>query len=272
MQLSLPSPHYFPHKSPLLECAVLLMIQKLLRLLLRGRNVLLPNCCSKAANLLFCWCQKKWGMLAFFFCLFTWITRAGQSEGDGHGRYERRDPQTFLSWRLLPWHLHTITGGDLGVSSRDRKAGDVSALAVCKNTQSAAWVWARRHIQLRLHPPWAQEGPILELFEFILVILLSQGFWLPTHSGRLFQPPSTLGDVGWDLFLALKRNLFPLCYLFDQALRKPCFMTAAIHLRISPLLIKHGRSGEGSAHSHHVTRRHFLPVCYKAAYSPVWWR
>lgn len=56
MLLSLPSWDYFQCKSLLLECAVLIMTQKLLWLLLWGmisfcsnaqRNVLLPNCCSR---------------------------------------------------------------------------------------------------------------------------------------------------------------------------------------------------------------------------------
>lgn len=50
---------------------------------------------------------------------------------------------------------------------------------------------------------WAWEGAVLGLFEFIPVILLSHGLWLPVHSGRHF------GGVGWGVFLVLKINLFP---------------------------------------------------------------
>lgn len=62
MLFSLPSWDYFQCKSLLLECAVLIMTQKLLWLLLWGmisfcsnaqRNVLLPNCCSSQLICLF---------------------------------------------------------------------------------------------------------------------------------------------------------------------------------------------------------------------------
>lgn len=108
MLLSMSSLDYFQCKSLLPECVVLTMIQKLLLLLLQGmiyfcsnaqRNVLLPNCCSKAANLLFFWCQEKWGMLALFF-VFICITWAGQSE-------------------LLPWHFCTIMGGTFLQGNKD---------------------------------------------------------------------------------------------------------------------------------------------------------
>lgn len=72
------------------------------------------------------------------YFLFVWITWAKQREGDGGGWDERRDLHALLSCRLLPWHLCAIIGGYLGLSSRERKGGGISALAVCKTTQDGS--------------------------------------------------------------------------------------------------------------------------------------
>lgn len=167
MLLSMSSLDYFQCKSLLPECVVLTMIQKLLLLLLQGmiyfcsnaqRNVLLLNCCSKAANLLFFWCQEKWGMLALFF-VFICITWAGHSE-------------------LLPWHLCTIMGGTFLQGNKD--GGFLPFLL-------------RRHPGSGLEGTF-KSGSILPgmrgsrpgtVWAFH-VILLSHEFWLSTRSWRQF--------------------------------------------------------------------------------------
>lgn len=141
------------------------------------------------------------------------------------------------------------SSGDIWVSPpRKERLGAFLPLLFAGLLKMAAWVWAWRHVQVWVHPEH-EKVPSWDCWNLFLLFcfLMGSGF-----------PCAQEGD-----------NLFPVYYLFDQALRKPCFMTATMHLHVSLLLIKCGRCSEGSAHNHHLTRRHFLAACYEAAYSPV---
>lgn len=231
MLLSLPSWDYFQCKSLLLECAVLIMTQKLLWLLLWGmisfcsnaqRNVLLPNCCSRQLICLFCQCQVKWGIpvLVFIF-LGSW---SRQSEGHGSGwMREGTCSPSELSNPLCP------SPGDMGVSPPWGARLEAFLLLTLLSFSLGLGPEA----PLGLGPSWEWGGSILGLFELIPFILLSQEFWLPTPSGKCSQHPSTLGGVGWNLFLTLKRNLFSVYHFFYQDLRKPWLISAA-HISVSP--------------------------------------
>lgn len=218
MLLSMSSLDYFQCKSLLPECVVLTMIQKLLLLLLQGmiyfcsnaqRNVLLPNCCSKAANLLFFWCQEKWGMLALFFCIYL----------------------HYLCWaeRASPRHLCTSMGGTF---LQGKKDGGYFCPFYSEGSLGLA---LKAHSSLGPSSQ-AWEGLILELFEFFMLFCFLMGSGFPhTHEDILALVCPLWCWLGCVPMLKVK--LFPVDYFFDQVLRKLNFITAAMHLDWSRQLI-----------------------------------
>lgn len=147
MLFSLPSWDYFWSKSLLLECAVLIMTQKLLWLLLWGmisfcsnaqRNVLPPNCCSSQLICLFP--SVRWNEAFLLSVLFIWAAWSRHREG----LVGVRDLQPFSA---LPQHW-----GCWGVPSMGRKAGGISVPVFWDIAQMSAWVWAWRPLQVWLHP------------------------------------------------------------------------------------------------------------------------
>lgn len=196
MLFSLPSWDYFQCKSLLLECAVLIMTQKLLWLLLWGmisfcsnaqRNVLLPNCCSSQLICLFPQCQVQWGIPALGFIYLpeaAWGPWEGLVWGEG--------PPALLSSGISLAPLPQLWGhrGVPHVHFCPRFWGHCSGVSLGLSLEAPS----------ALGPSWDCVIP---------VIFLSQGSWNPTPSGKCFQHPSTLGGVGRDLLLALKINLFP---------------------------------------------------------------
>lgn len=155
MLFSLPSWDYFQCKSLLLECAVLIMTQKLLWLLLWGmisfcsnaqRNVLLPNCCSSQLICLFPQCQVQWGIPALGFIYLpeaAWGPWEGLVWGEG--------PPALLSSGISLAPLPQLWG-HWGVPNVGRKAGSISALVFWGTAQVSAWAWAWRPLQLWVHP------------------------------------------------------------------------------------------------------------------------
>lgn len=181
MLLSLPSWDYFQCKSLLLECAVLIMTQKLLWLLLWGmisfcsnaqRNVLLPNCCSRQLICLFFPVSGEMSHSCFGFYLSGLPGGGRVGKGRGLEPFSAQEPPLAQPW---------------GVPSVGSRAGGVSAPGPA---QVSAWVWFIPGMR-RFHPGavWAHS------FHFAL-----SGFWLPTPSGKGSQCPTTPGGAGWDLF------------------------------------------------------------------------
>lgn len=197
MLLSLPSWDYFQCKSPLLECAVLIMTQKLLWLLLWGmisfcsnaqRNVLLPNCCSRQLICRFFPVSGEMSHSCFGFYLSG--LPGGGRVGKGRG-LEPSQPRNLL-WPSPglspPW---------------GSRAGGVSALALLRSQPgSGPWalqVWFIPSMR-RFHP-----GAVwVHSFHFALSGVLTshtlrEGLSVPNNSWW-----SWLGPV-----LALQTNLFP---------------------------------------------------------------
>lgn len=175
------------------------------------RNVLLPNCCSKAANLLFFWCQEKWGVLALFFIYLSAILGLGRAGGTKGGIC-----RPFLAVSFSPG----ISAPSLGdVCPGKERLGTFLPLLLRWQPGSG----------LEGTSTQAREGPILEPFEFFMLLcfLMRSGFPHAHEDILALVCPSGcwLGCVP-----VLKVNLFPVNHVFDQVLRNPYFITAAMHL------------------------------------------
>lgn len=162
MLFSLPSWDYFWSKSLLLECAVLIMTQKLLWLLLWGmisfcsnaqRNVLPPNCCSSQLICLFP--SVRWNEAFLLSFLFIWAACSRHREGLGWCEGPAALLSSGISLAPLPQHwdtgcpLHGEKGWGLFCPCYLGHCPDVS---LCLGLEAPS----------ALGPSWEWKGSILE--------------------------------------------------------------------------------------------------------------